>query len=56
MGDKCEAICQAVLVNKNLSDPSGQVKRKAKAEQNMLVIEFVCVCLCAFSVTEADVI
>lgn len=39
MADKCAALCQAVLVNKNLSDPSGQVKLKARAAQHMPVIE-----------------
>lgn len=41
-------------MNKNVSDLSGQVKPKAKAEENMLVIESVCVF--AFSVPKADVI
>lgn len=49
-----ETVCQAILINKNLSDPSGQVKLKAKAEENMLVIESVRVF--AFSVPKADVI
>lgn len=49
-----ETVCQAILINKNLSDPSRQVKLKAKAEENMLVIESVRVF--AFSVPKADVI
>lgn len=40
---KCEALCQAILVNKNLSDPSGQVKLKAKYACDWI---YMCVRMC----------